>query len=74
MSTFSANQGGSPSWVPTKKWFAALVTGAAGILGSWIVTGVFDDVERGMSATLLTSLAVAYFKTNDDTPGGVPAA
>lgn len=58
--------------MPTKKWFAALVTGVAGILGSWIVTGAFDDVERGMAATLLSSLAVAYFKANDPTPGGVP--
>ena len=59
--------------MPTKKWWAALVTGVAGIVGSWIVTGAFDDVERGMTATLLSSLAVAYFKTNDPTPGGVPA-
>ena len=65
----------SNSWKPTKKWLAGLVTGVAGILGSWIVTGAFDDVERGMAATLLSSLAVAYFKTNDATPtgDGVPA-
>lgn len=61
-----------PTWLPTKKWVAALVTGVAGIVGSWIVTGAFDDVERGMAATLISSLAVAYFKTNDQTPGGVP--
>lgn len=59
-------------WAPTKKWWAGLVTGVAGIAASWIVTGAFDDVERGMAATLLTSLAAAYFKSNDDTPGGVP--
>ena len=58
--------------LPTKKWWAALVTGVAGIVGSWLVTGAFDDVERGMAATLLSSLAVAYFKSNDATPGGVP--
>lgn len=60
------------TWKPTKKWISALVVGLAGIAGSWIVTGAFDDVERGMAATLLSSLAVAYFKSNDDTPGGVP--
>ena len=59
-------------WKPTKKWITAAVTGVAGILGSWIVTGAFDDVERGMSATLITALAASYFKSNDDTPGGVP--
>ena len=62
------------SWMPTKKWFAALITGVAGIAGSWLVTGAFDDVERGMAATLLSSLAIAYFKSNDATPGGVPTA
>lgn len=61
-------------WKPTRKWFGGLVTGLAGIAASWIVTGVFDDVERGMAATLLTSLAAAYFVTNDQTPGGVPDA
>lgn len=57
---------------PTKKWFASLATGAAAIVGSWIVTGAFDDVERGMTATLLATLAAAYFRTNDQTPGGIP--
>lgn len=60
-------------WVPTKKWWAALVTGAAAIVASWITSGAFDDVERGMAATLVVALAGAYFKSNDDTPGGVPA-
>lgn len=52
------------AWKPTKKWWSAAVTGAAGIGASWIVTGAFDAVERGMAATLLTSLAAAYFKRN----------
>jgi hypothetical protein len=64
----------SGGWRPTKKWIGSLVTGVAGVLASWIVTGAFDDVERGMSATLLTALATAYFVTNDKTPGGVPDA
>lgn len=59
-------------WTPTKKWFGSLVTGLASIGASWIITGAFDDVERGMAATLLSSLAAAYFVTNDKTPGGVP--
>ena len=60
------------SWAPTKKWIASAVTGVASIVASLIVTGAFDDVERGMAATLVASLAAAYFKSNDDTPGGVP--
>lgn len=64
----------STSWKPTKKWIASLVTGAAAVAGSWIVTGAFDDVERGMTATLLATLAAAYFKSNDATGSadGVP--
>lgn len=65
---------GSPSWLPTRKWIAGLVTGVASIAASWIVTGGFDDVERGMAATLLVALAGAYFQANDPTPGGVPEA
>jgi hypothetical protein len=61
------------SYRPTKKWLAAAVTGLASIAASWIVTGAFDDVERGMAATLLVSLAGSFLKTNDATPGGVPA-
>jgi hypothetical protein len=58
----------------TKKWLAALTGGLASIAASWIVTGAFDDVERGMAATLLTSLVAAYWKENDSTVGGVPGA
>ncbi len=62
------------SWKPTKKWFALVAGGAASIAASWIVTGAFDDVERGMVATLLVSAAGAYFKSNDqtETKDGVP--
>lgn len=55
----------SASWKPSKKWWAALLTGVAGIAGSWIVTGAFDDVERGMTGTLLATLVAVYFKTNE---------
>lgn len=53
---------------PTKKWIAALAGSVASILASWIVTGEFDDVERGMVGTALVALTAAYFKTNDDPP------
>lgn len=65
---------GEPSWRPTRKLVRAAATGLASIVGSWIVTGAFDDVERGMTATLLTALATAYFSENDPTPGGIPEA
>jgi len=56
-------------WVPTPKWWTLLATGTATILGSWIVTGAFDDVERGMSATLLAGLATTWAKSNNGKGG-----
>ena len=63
------------SWKPTKKCWAMLAGGLASIAASWIVTGAFDDVERGMAATLLVGAVGSYFKSNDSTESGdgVPA-
>lgn len=57
-------------WKPTRKVISAAVTGVASILASWIATGAFDDVERGMSATLITAVVSAYFVTNQTAGGG----
>jgi hypothetical protein len=51
-------------WSPTKKWWAQLTGTIATILGSWLVTGSFDDVERGMAATALVGLTASYWKDN----------
>jgi hypothetical protein len=58
-----------PWWKPTPKWWAQLVSGLATIAGSWIVTGAFDDVERGMSATLLVACAASWAKSNEGKGG-----
>lgn len=63
-----------PGWRPTRKWWGLLVSGLASIVASWIVTGVFDDVERGMLGTLIVTLGTTYIVTNEPTPGGVPPA
>lgn len=60
------------SWVPTRKWFGGLATGLASIGATWIVSGAFDGTEKGMLATLVTTLVAAYAVSNLDTPGGVP--
>jgi hypothetical protein len=60
------------TWMPTRKWWAAFTGALASIAASWIVTGAFDDVERGMLGTALVSLAAGYWQNNDETPGGVP--
>lgn len=53
------------SWAPTRKWVATAVGGVASVVASWVVTGAFDDVERGMTGALLVGLAAAYFKSDD---------
>jgi len=62
----------APSWRPTRKWCALLITEVATLAGSWIVTGEFDDVERGLAAAALLTLATTYFTPNQPTPSGVP--
>lgn len=61
-------------WAPTKKFYALVAGGLASIAASWIVTGAFDDVERGMAGTLVVGAVAAYFKRNDATPEGKPPA
>lgn len=59
------------SWLPTKKWLAALVGGATPIILSALDSG-WDKTEEGMLVTLAGGLVLAYIKSNDDTPTGVP--
>lgn len=62
------------SWVPTKKWLTALLTGAVSIAVSAIESDGFDDAERGAAIVLGLSLITAYIKANDKTVSsdGVP--
>jgi hypothetical protein len=60
------------SWIPTNKWFAALVTGCLAIVGHSIASEGWDATEWGELVALGISLAGAYFIPNDPTPGGVP--
>jgi hypothetical protein len=56
-----------PWWWPTKKWWTLLVTGVAGIVGQWIVSGELGTTERGMAALLLATLATTWAKSNGRT-------
>lgn len=60
------------SFKPTRKWVVGLAGAVSSILASWIVTGAFDDVERGMVGASLATLVPAYWTRNSPTPGGVP--
>jgi hypothetical protein len=64
--------GAEKSWLPTRKWWAQLTGGVASVVASWLISGSFDDVERGMAATLLLALAASYWTPNADTRAGVP--
>jgi hypothetical protein len=53
-------------WIPTDKWIGSAVISAGAILGSWVGSGAFDDVERGMAASAIPALIGAYFLSNKD--------
>lgn len=60
------------SWLPTKKWFTALVTGVAALVVSTIESGEFGATEEASVKVLILALVTAYLKSNDPTPTGVP--
>lgn len=58
---------------PTRKWWAALVTGLGALIILWINQGreVTDAVLIAL-VSLVVERIVAYMIPNKDTPGGVP--
>lgn len=50
-------------WWPTPKWWTLLVTSAAGVASSTIITG-WDATERGMAGLAVVSLAATWAKSN----------
>lgn len=67
-----ANVVAATSYKPTKKWFAAAVSGVLLIVVHAFASGGFDTTEWGEVAALVTALAASYVQSNDSTPGGVP--
>jgi hypothetical protein len=59
------------SWLPTRKWFAAFVTGCGTIATAIILTGFTDSIKVGIVG-FLVERAVSYITPNAPTPGGVP--
>lgn len=60
------------SLMPTRKWWAALVTALAAWIVNWITEG---DLSKPILIALVGVIAqalVAYLVPNADTPGGVP--
>ena len=57
-------------YVPTKKWFAALIVGLATVASHAVLSGGWDETENGELVALGTALAGAYLKRNDKTLEG----
>lgn len=55
---------------PTKKWFAALITGVAAVAAHAVLSGGWDATENGELVALASALAGAYIKRNDSTLEG----
>ena len=61
------------SWWPTKKWMAATVTAAGGILVTLSTTDwKFSTAMQGVIITFAVQRIVAYITPNDNTLGGIP--
>ena len=73
MGTGPAVDVGFSPYIPTKKWFAALVSGVAAVVVHAILSGGWDETENGELGALAVALAGAYIKRNDPTPGGYTA-
>jgi hypothetical protein len=61
-------------WLPTRKWWGALVSGLFTVAAHAFGSSGWDNTEWAELMTLGASLAVAYFVPNKLTPGGAPDA
>lgn len=64
----------SRGWMPTRKWTAGLLAGVLTIGAHAVGSEGWDKAEWAELLTLGSSLVMAYFVPNQDTPGGVPDA
>jgi len=71
MGTGPAVDVGFKPYVPTRKWVAALVAGVSAVVVHAILSGGWDETENGELGALAVSLAGAYIRRNDPTPGGI---
>jgi hypothetical protein len=61
-------------WMPTKKWWAALISGLLTIGGHALGSSGWDTAEWAEVLTLASVLATSYLVPNAPTPGGAPDA
>lgn len=63
--------GKGKSLLPTRKWVAAQIVGAAAIATSAVESG-WDPTETKLVIALVVQAAITYLLPNESTPGGVP--
>jgi hypothetical protein len=56
-------------WEPTPKWWTLLVSGAASLLGNWLISGEFGATERGIAGALIIYLGTTWAKSNQGRGG-----
>ena len=62
----------TPSWLPTNKWLAVLISGVFTIGAHAIGSHGWDGTEWAELFTLCSGLAMSYGTPNHPTAGGVP--
>jgi len=52
------------SWMPSNKWWAATITGAAGVGITWADAGHWTHLLTVMAITVASQRGIAYFVPN----------
>ncbi|GLW65114.1 hypothetical protein Arub01_33580 [Actinomadura rubrobrunea] len=63
---------GRKSLLPTRKWWAALITALTAVLINWVQAGHVTKEILIALIGVVSQAAVAYLVPNESTPGGVP--
>ena len=71
-STSKATSDHLHAWLPTRKWWAALLAGAFTIGAHAVGSHGWDGPEWAEFLTLLAALSTSYGAANHNTPGGLP--
>ncbi|GLZ13948.1 hypothetical protein Acsp04_41830 [Actinomadura sp. NBRC 104425] len=66
------NATGARSLLPTRKWWAALITALTAVVINWIQAGAFSKEILIALIGVVSQAAVSYLVPNESTPGGVP--
>lgn len=64
--------GGRRSNRPTRKWWAAQITGAGALASLWLATDGWETEESVALVGLLVQALTTWLVPNSDTAGGVP--